>query len=192
MPSSICCFFNNKHCHDSILLAKTASVSLRLYYVGGSHFINSLTLPMLLDQNNLPPGRYLPDVTLQQSSCLPAAEITSSELICPHRDSAASSYRCPKCHLLGGTTGSLCLLEKFWLVSENVSDAWPRALGWLSMFPEALCLWGIKDIEVLIKQVVPKKRFKVKKKKVTLPAEVPALSLSSHFNPHSTVNRLSQ
>ena len=141
---------------------------MRLYYAGGSlafYKCTYFTLPVLLDQDNLPPGRYLPDVTLQQSACLPGAEITSSELICLHRDFAASSYQCPKFHLLGGTTGSLCLLEKFWLVSENVSDAWPRALAWLSMFPEALCLWGIKDIEILIKEVVPKKRFKVKKKK---------------------------
>ena len=49
--------------------------------------------------------------------------------VCIPPDFVASSYQCSKDHLLGGTTWSPCLLGKFGLVSENVSDTWPRALA---------------------------------------------------------------
>lgn len=115
------CFFTNEHCHDTImqtvLFAKTSSVPWRLVFcrvmLGTSytyllHFAN-----VVIDKNSSACGRHLPDVTPQPSACLPAAEITPSELIGSHLEFVASSYQCPKCCSLEDAMGSLCLLEKF-------------------------------------------------------------------------------
>lgn len=115
--------------------------------------------------------RNLPDGILQQSACLLAPETTAFELTCIPLDFVASSCQCLKHYSLGETTGPLSLLEIFLLASGNVSDAWLRALGRLPMFLEFLCLTEIKNIKMLIYEIVSKRDFIARMKRIRFPVE---------------------
>lgn len=112
-------------------------------------------------------GGHLPDGILQQSTCLPAPETTAFEPL----DFVASSCPCLTHYSLRETTGLLSLLEIFGLASGNVSDAWLRALGRLSMFLEFLFLIEIKNNKILMYEIVYKRDFTARMKRITFPVE---------------------
>lgn len=118
--------------------------------------------PVCYWQESLTCGGHLPDGILQQSTCLPAPETTAFEPL----DFVASSCPCLTHYSLRETTGPLSLLEIFGLASGNASDAWLRALGRLSMFLEFLFLIEIKNIKILMYEIVSKRDFIARMKRI--------------------------
>lgn len=138
--------------------SKSVSGRRSLAFSEQAYFIS----PVCYWQESLTCGGHLPDGILQQSTCLPAPETTAFEPL----DFVASSCPCLTHYSLRETIGPLSLLEIFGLASGNASDAWLRALGRLSMFLEFLFLIEIKNIKILMYEIVSKRDFIARMKRI--------------------------